>query len=229
MQPLSPLRISKPPYFAGIDVGGTNTKIGIVDDEGRTLAYTSIATEQQQGPQGLITRAGTAIRDKMAQLGVAQDALKAAGLGTPGPMDIPNGLILDPTNLPNWRHYPVRDALSKELGLPVAFANDANAAAYGEYWVGGGKQYDSMIMLTLGHGGRRGDYCQRIGDRRCQQFRFGMWPCHRRFAPRCAALCLGRWAWPVGGVRQCQRGCRSSSEAVGRRAHQFLDSEAGIR
>ncbi len=152
MQVITPLEKSQLPYFIGIDVGGTNTKIGIVDDSGQTLGYLSIPTIEEQGPQGLISRAGQAIRAEMDKLGVAANALKAAGLGTPGPMDIPKGLILDPTNLPHWRHFQVRDALAKELGLPVAFTNDANAAAYGEYWVGSGKQSNSMIMLTLGTG-----------------------------------------------------------------------------
>ena len=78
--------------------------------------------------------------------------VRSAGLGTPGPMNIPEGMILDPTNLPHWRFFPVRDKLSEELSLPVAFTNDANAAAYGEFWVGSGRKYDSMIMLTLGTG-----------------------------------------------------------------------------
>ncbi len=152
MQPLTPLENARLPYFAGIDVGGTNTKIGIVDDTGATLAYLSIPTIEQEGPQGLIARAAEAIGAKAAELGIAAGDLKAAGLGTPGPMDIPRGYILDPTNLPHWRHYPVRDELSQAMGVPVAFTNDANAAAYGEYWVGSGKAYDSMIMLTLGTG-----------------------------------------------------------------------------
>ncbi len=152
MQPLTPREKSQLPFFIGIDVGGTNTKIGIVDDNGETLAYISIPTVEEEGPQGLIDRAGEAIRAKLAELGIAAGDVQAAGLGTPGPMDIPNGMILDPTNLPHWRHFPIRDALSKELGVPVAFTNDANAAAYGEYWVGSGKKYDSMILLTLGTG-----------------------------------------------------------------------------
>lgn len=138
MQQLTPLEKSTPPYFAGIDVGGTNTKIGIVDDLGQTLAYESVPTIEEEGPGGLIARAGQTIRRMLSEKGIDASDLKAAGLGTPGPMDIPKGLILDPTNLPHWRHFPVRDRLSDELELPVAFSNDANAAAYGEYWVGGG-------------------------------------------------------------------------------------------
>ncbi|MFO7905281.1 MAG: ROK family protein [Pirellulaceae bacterium] len=152
MQEIISLEKSQLPYFIGIDVGGTNTKIGIVDNSGQTLSYVSIPTIEEEGPAGLVSRAGKSIRQTVSKLGIGMGDLKAAGLGTPGPMDIPKGMILDPTNLPHWRHFPIRDALSKELGMPVAFTNDANAAAYGEYWVGSGEKSESMIMLTLGTG-----------------------------------------------------------------------------
>ncbi len=152
MQQTISLEMSKSPYFAGVDVGGTNTKIGIVDDTGQTLAYRSIPTTEQAGPEDLLRRAAETIEAMTAEAGIARNELVAAGLGTPGPMDIPNGLILDPTNLPHWRHFPVRDKLSELLQLPVAFSNDANAAAYGEFWVGSGRGASSMIMLTLGTG-----------------------------------------------------------------------------
>jgi glucokinase len=67
-------------------------------------------------------------------------------------MDIPAGLLLEPPNLPGWIDFPIRDRLSQECGLPVSFANDAAAAAYGEYWIGSGKSLPSMVMLTLGTG-----------------------------------------------------------------------------
>jgi glucokinase len=152
MQELTPLAKSQSPFFVGIDVGGTNTKIGIVDDLGRTVAFRSIPTTEEEGPAGLLRRAGETVDELASQTGVARPDLVAAGLGTPGPMDIPHGIILDPTNLPHWRHFPVRDELSKATGLSVAFTNDANAAAYGEFWVGSGRQSNSMIMLTLGTG-----------------------------------------------------------------------------
>ena len=67
-------------------------------------------------------------------------------------MDIPRGLILEPPNMPHWRYFPLRDRLSESCGKPVAFANDANAAAYGEFWVGSGRGCQSMVMFTLGTG-----------------------------------------------------------------------------
>jgi glucokinase len=67
-------------------------------------------------------------------------------------MDIKSGTILTPTNLPGWHNFPVRESLAKSLGKEVTFANDAGAAAFGEYWVGSGKNYSSMVLLTLGTG-----------------------------------------------------------------------------
>jgi len=152
MQQTIPLQTSKSRYFAGVDVGGTNTKIGLVDDAGKTLAFRSIPTNEAAGPADLLQRAADTIRAMAADVGISPGDLAAAGLGTPGPMDIPNGLILDPTNLPHWRNFAVRDTLRDMLNLPVAFSNDANAAAYGEFWVGSGAEASSMIMLTLGTG-----------------------------------------------------------------------------
>jgi glucokinase len=88
----------------------------------------------------------------VSSLGITTAELKAAGIGTPGPMSIPAGMIHDPTNLPHWRFFPIRDVLSRNLGMPVAFNNDANVAAYGEFWVVTGREAKGLILLTLGTG-----------------------------------------------------------------------------
>jgi glucokinase len=61
-------------------------------------------------------------------------------------------MLVEPPNLPNWWNFPIRDAVSRATGRQVAFLNDANAAAYGEFWLGTGREHDSMILLTLGTG-----------------------------------------------------------------------------
>lgn len=152
MRQITPLQDAQRPFFIGIDVGGTNTKIGIVDDAGQVLGCDLIETREELGPADLFARSAVAIDRLIATQGLAREDLRAAGLGTPGPMDLARGMILDPSNMPHWRFFPVRDALSQRLGLPVAFNNDANAAAFGEYWVGSGRQYDGLILLTLGTG-----------------------------------------------------------------------------
>ena len=140
------------PYFVGIDVGGTNIKFGLVDDEGRTLAYHTIPTGQDKGAEDACVRMGQVVRKLVEQAGVKIEDVARAGLATPGPMDIAAGMILRPGNLPGWWDFPIRASASHHTGLPVSFANDANAAAYGEFWCGAGAQYHSLVFLTLGTG-----------------------------------------------------------------------------
>jgi glucokinase len=140
------------PFFVGIDVGGTNIKLGLVDDAGRTLAYHTMRTEQDRGPEDACGRMAKAVGELIEEASIHREEVARAGLATPGPMDISTGMILRPGNLPGWWDFPIRDRASHHLNLPVAFANDANAAAYGEYWRGAGEKYDSLVLLTLGTG-----------------------------------------------------------------------------
>jgi len=140
------------PFFVGIDVGGTNIKVGLVDDAGRTLAYHTMPTEQDRGAEDACIRMGQVVRKLVDDAGVKIEDVARAGLATPGPMDIAAGMILRPGNLPGWWDFPIRDRASHHTGLPVSFANDANAAAYGEFWCGAGAQYHSLVFLTLGTG-----------------------------------------------------------------------------
>ena len=140
------------PVFVGIDVGGTNIKLGIVDDQGNRLAYTKFPTQADQSPQTSIEKIKPTIDTLLEKAGVTMDSVAAVGLGTPGPMDIARGMILTPFNMPGWHNFPIRDAVSKGLGKPVTFTNDASAAAFGEFWIGSGRQYSSMILITLGTG-----------------------------------------------------------------------------
>ncbi|MBI3839184.1 MAG: ROK family protein [Planctomycetia bacterium] len=143
---------ARPPFFVGVDVGGTNIKIGVVDDLGRPLSWTSIHTEVEKGPGAGIARMQQAIQQVIAQTGLNVGAIARIGLGTPGTMDIAKGILLSPGNLPGWWNFPIRDRLSEAAGLPVTYSNDAGAAAYGEFWVGSGRVLHSMVMFTLGTG-----------------------------------------------------------------------------
>ena len=147
-----PVAEAEAPFFAGVDVGGTNVKFGLLDNQGRTLGRQEIRTESQRGPEDAVLRMAQSVRALVAEAGISLEELAAVGLATPGTMDVPAGMILEPPNLPTWRHFPIRDRLSEACAKPVAFANDANAAAFGEYWVGSGKGSPSIVMLTLGTG-----------------------------------------------------------------------------
>ncbi len=139
------------PYFWGVDVGGTSIKIGLVDDEGRTLAHEQIATRESEGPQAAVERIREVTSRIESELDLANE-IQQIGLGAPGPMDLPRGYLVAPPQLPTWWDYPIRDALSESLSRPVSFLNDANAAAFGEFWLGTGRHDNSMVLLTLGTG-----------------------------------------------------------------------------
>ncbi len=121
----------KKPIFVGLDVGGTSMKAGVVDDDGKVLAEAHMPTEAEKGQEVGLERMTDTIRHavKNAQLDI--DRISAIGVATPGTMDIPAGIILDPPNLKPWRNVPVRRYIEKAFGLPTAFQNDANAAALG--------------------------------------------------------------------------------------------------
>jgi glucokinase len=143
---------ARPPFFLGVDVGGTSIKLGLVDDDGRQLARTSLPTEEERGPEDACRRISQVGRQLAHGAGIDFDRIAAVGLATPGTMDIQAGKTLQPHNLPHWWDFPIRDCLAEAAGKPVAFANDANAAAFGEHWVGQGSRYQSIVFFTLGTG-----------------------------------------------------------------------------
>lgn len=93
-----------------------------------------------------------AIREAVTCAGLKMRDIAAIGVATPGTMDIPAGIILDPPNLKPWRNVPVRSHIAQVFKLPTAFQNDANAAAFGEFWAGVGRDAHSMVLFTLGTG-----------------------------------------------------------------------------
>lgn len=142
---------ARPPFFWGIDVGGTGIKIGLIDDIGQTLAFESLPTRESEGPTAAMQRVGAVVQDIEERLDVAHQTARV-GLGAPGPMDLKRGYLVAPPQLPSWWDFPIRDTVSKLLERPVSFLNDANAAAYGEFWLGSGRDDTSMVLLTLGTG-----------------------------------------------------------------------------
>jgi glucokinase len=144
--------MAQSPLFAGLDVGGTSMKGGVVDDHGRPLASVSLPTEAYKGQDHGLNRMLETIRAAVAAAGLSVDQIAAVGVATPGTMDIPAGIILDPPNLKPWQNVPVRQYIYDALKIPTAFQNDANAAAFGEYWVGAGRGAHSMVLFTLGTG-----------------------------------------------------------------------------
>jgi glucokinase len=140
------------PLFVGLDVGGSSMKAGVVDDAGKALGSVSLPTEAHRGQEFGLERMCESIRQAVAAGNLKMSDIAAIGVATPGTMDIPAGVILDPPNLKPWRNVPVRDYVQKKFKLPTAFQNDANAAAFGEFWSGVGRDAHSLVLFTLGTG-----------------------------------------------------------------------------
>lgn len=151
-QPILALDEAEGPFFLGVDVGGTNIKIGLVDNRGKTLGFQEIDTREPDGPQPAVIRIADTCRSICGKAGLDFSNIARIGLGTPGSMDIVRGLLIEPPNHPHWHHFPIRGALEKATGHQVSFINDANAAAFGEFWIGTGEKHNSMVLLTLGTG-----------------------------------------------------------------------------
>src|SRR5438105_3196401 len=134
--------------FIGLDVGGTTMKAGVVDDTGRVQSAVNRLTEAHRGQQLGLERMAEAINAAASAAHITMHDVAAIGVATPGTMDIPSGLILEPPNLKPWRNVPVRDFVRERFKKPTAFQNDANAAALGEYWLGAGKGSHSMVLFT---------------------------------------------------------------------------------
>lgn len=154
--------MSGPLLFVGLDVGGSSMKAGVVDDtghvhpitgpSGQTGSHVSLPTEPSRGQEFGLEQMCETIRLAIAGAGLRPEQIAAIGVATPGTMDIPGGIILDPPNLKPWRNVPVRQYIHDHFRIPTAFQNDANAAALGEFWVGAGKEARSMVLFTLGTG-----------------------------------------------------------------------------
>lgn len=140
------------PYFIGVDLGGTNMKIGVMNNHGKTVEYLTTPTYVERGPDDAIKRMASAIHRAVKNAHLTKNDIAQVGLGSPGTMDIPGGKLVRPSNLPGWDFFPIRDRLAEQSGFPVTFANDATAAAFAEYWVGAGKNENGLIVLTLGTG-----------------------------------------------------------------------------
>lgn len=138
--------------FLGLDLGGTNVKAGVVNDNGAVISACSVPTDAIQGPDAGVKSIVAAGRKAVAAAGISMDSIVSVGLATPGTMDIPNGMLLEPPNLPGWTNYPIRDRVASQLQRPTILQNDANAAAYGEYWAGSAKNVRSLLFYTLGTG-----------------------------------------------------------------------------
>lgn len=137
-------------YAFGVDVGGTTVKLGFFSLEGILMEKWEIPTKPENGGAAILPDIARSIDDCLARRGVEKADVVGVGIGVPGPVD-DAGNVNRCVNL-NWGVFNLHRALGALTGLPVKAGNDANVAALGEYYDGGGKGSRSMLMVTLGTG-----------------------------------------------------------------------------
>ena len=137
-------------YLFGVDIGGTTVKIGLFSVAGELLEKWEITTRKDEGGAYILSDIAESVKAKMEEKGIDKSDVKGVGMGVPGPVK-EDGTVVKCVNL-GWGVFNAADELSSLLELPVKVGNDANMAALGEYWQGGGKEYDNVVMVTLGTG-----------------------------------------------------------------------------
>ncbi len=132
----------------GIDIGGTNVKLGIVDSEGNTVVSGAIPTGAEEGPEVVAERVAEWFDSK----GGKGFNPSGAGIGCAGLVNGPEGMLYASPNLPGWINVNMVNIFSEALGMRVVVDNDVNCAAYGEFLFGAGRGIDDFFCLTLGTG-----------------------------------------------------------------------------
>lgn len=135
----------------GIDLGGTNIKLAAMTAENEVSGVMSAPTPRAGG-DAVIEAMAIAARDLMSDNGLRESDVIGVGVGSPGPLRRSDGVVVGAPNLPGFANMPLRDKLSRKLGMSVVLENDANAAAYGEFIAGVGRDAASLVLLTLGTG-----------------------------------------------------------------------------
>ena len=134
----------------GVDLGGTTVKLGLFDTEGNVLDKWEIPTRKEDNGRQILPDIAQAVKEKMKEKGYSDENVSGIGIGVPGPVDS-EGTIYKAANL-GWGVMNINKELGALTGLTVKAGNDANVAALGEMWKGGGKGYRNMVAVTLGTG-----------------------------------------------------------------------------
>ncbi|CCY54097.1 rOK family protein [Coprococcus sp. CAG:782] len=137
-------------YVFGVDIGGTTVKIGIFTDDGKLLDKWEIPTRTDEGGKYILSDIAESVEDRRVEMGIDKKDVLGVGMGVPGPVRA-DGTVLRCVNL-GWGIFNVEEELSKLTGYVVKAGNDANMAALGEMWQGGGKGHRNIVMVTLGTG-----------------------------------------------------------------------------
>ncbi|KIL07059.1 ROK family transcriptional regulator [Clostridium botulinum] len=134
-------------YYIGIDIGGTNLRVAILDEECNLVDKLKISNEVEKGPEYNLDKLILEIKERWSDKEII-----SVGVGCPGPLDIRSGTILVTPNLRTWEYFKLKEYLENKFDLPVFVNNDANVAGYSEAMVGAGKGAESVYYMTLSTG-----------------------------------------------------------------------------
>ena len=138
-------------YCFGIDIGGTTVKMGLFQEDGELLDKWEIKTRTENQGEAILPDIAQAVKAKMAEKKLVKEQIIGLGMGLPAPVT-EDGIVQNTANL-GWGYKEVTRELEELLdGMKVIPGNDANVAALGEMWKGGGKGHKNVIMVTLGTG-----------------------------------------------------------------------------
>lgn len=142
------------PYYIGVDLGGTNIKGGVVDEQFTICNQHSVPTHGDRDPDHVIFQIADLTLELADQANLPMSEIAAVGIGAPGPLDFEAGVIRAAPNMPKWKNYPIRDRVAEVTGKRTILENDGNAAAFGEFCAGAGRDpsVQHLVMLTLGTG-----------------------------------------------------------------------------
>lgn len=134
-------------YYIGIDIGGTNLRAALFDEDFTLIDKFKVGNEVEKGPEYNLNKLVIGVKERWNYKDII-----AVGVGCPGPLDIKKGNILVAPNLRTWEYFDVKEYFEKELNLPVKVNNDANVAALSEAIIGAGKGCESVYYITLSTG-----------------------------------------------------------------------------
>lgn len=135
------------PEVIGLDIGGTAIKLGRYRQDGTCVETLTISTPQPATPEAVLSEIVATI-DRLDP----DRLVRAVGIGTPGPADAQGRVARIAINLAGWNNVPLADWIEAKTGLPTVLANDANCAGLGEAWLGAGREFQDLVVLTLGTG-----------------------------------------------------------------------------
>lgn len=138
-------------YYVGVDLGGTNIAVGLVDENGKIIAKDSTKTLHQRGFEAIVADMAMLYKKLIKDNNVDEADIVSVGVGSPGSVDYKNGVIIYANNL-NFNNVPLAEELKKYINKPVFVDNDANCAAWAEFVAGSAKGFNVAVVITLGTG-----------------------------------------------------------------------------